>query len=382
MMEARKTNWNFSLCPQVGGKIDWPTIETFDWVQAMKGCLQDAEHHAEGDVFQHTRMVCESLVQMDSWKNCDENSRNILFAAALLHDVAKPVSSTVDGSGKIRSLKHTRIGASMAREILWANPEFDCPGFREREEIVRLVRFSGLPLWFFEKDDPEKAVVRASLSCRLRLLAVLAEADILGRESRDKKELLERISMFCEFSQENDCFDKAYVFPSDHSRYSYFHLNSKPAQREVFDDRRGRITIMSGLPASGKDRWIIENCRDLPVISLDGIRKDLGIDPAQNQGLVITKAKGVALGLLKNGSDFVWNATNISSSMRSNLIKFMEPYKPRICIVYKEAPGLKDLKKRNRERQEPVPESVLLKLLRRLEVPELSECHELLTCIS
>ena len=31
--------------------------------------------------------------------------------------------------------------------------------------------------------------------------------------------------------------------------------------------------MMSGLPGAGKDFWVAENLRDLPVISLDALRR-------------------------------------------------------------------------------------------------------------
>ena len=43
------------------------------------------------------------------------------------------------------------------------------------------------------------------------------------------------------------------------------------------------VTIMSGLPGSGKDTWLARNRPDLPVVSLDDIRGELGVEPTDNQ---------------------------------------------------------------------------------------------------
>lgn len=373
----QQSSWKFALCPDSSDPVlDWTRLGEFNWIRAMRGCRQDAEHHAEGDVFEHTRLVCESLLQLPAWQESTETERSILLAAALLHDVAKPLSTKIDAEGRISSLRHTKTGAAYARDILWDSNDFSKPDFWVREQIVKLVRFSGLPIWFMEKDDPRRAVLRASLSVRTDLLAILAEADIRGRRCRDQSELLNRLALFREFCLENNCFGRAAEFPTEHSRFAYFRLDSKDPLREVYDDRGPMVTIMSGLPASGKDTWIKKNNPELPVVSLDEIRAELKVDPDDNQGPVLNRARQLAAKYLKEDREFIWNATNVSGSLRSTLLSWLEAYKPRLKIVYVEAPPAV-LKQRNRNRKEPVPEAVIAKLVRRLEVPDLSEAHRI-----
>src|ERR687892_1519006 len=85
-------------------------------LDAMKGCKQPEQFHPEGDVFKHTRLMLQFLPGKVSVP---------LVFAVLLHDVAKPVSATVDETGRIRFSGHDRAGAEMA------------------EEIMRRLRFSG-----------------------------------------------------------------------------------------------------------------------------------------------------------------------------------------------------------------------------------------------
>lgn len=380
-IKTQNLSWSFPLCPSPGEKIRWHELEKLAWMLPMDGCLQDSQHHAEGDVLQHTKLVCEALVASDSWQKLDVGARNALFAACLLHDVAKPATSKTDEAGHISSMKHTRAGTSMAREILWRNAEFAFPSFYYREQIAKLVRFSGLPLWFFEKEDPVKAVLRASMSVRLDWLAVLAEADVNGRECSDKGDLESRVSMFKEFCIENKCFEQPREFASPHSRYTYFHTESRYPEREAYDDTKSKVTILSGLPGSGKNKWLRENAGNTPIISLDAIREVLDIEPEDSQGAVIARARQDAQVFLRKGEPFIWNATNVSSTLRSSLISFMEPYKASFRIVYIEAPTYAELKRRNSDRDKSVPEKVLMKLLGRLEVPDLSEAHELIVHI-
>jgi poly(A) polymerase len=82
----------------------------------MKGVLQPEQFHPEGDVFEHTRLMLQFLLEKVSVP---------LVFAVLLHDVAKPVTATIDETGRIRFSGHDRAGAEMA------------------EEIMRRLRFSG-----------------------------------------------------------------------------------------------------------------------------------------------------------------------------------------------------------------------------------------------
>jgi poly(A) polymerase len=78
-------------------------------VDAMKGCLQPEQFHPEGDVFQHTRLMLSLL---------PENVSGPLVCSVLFHDVAKPVTATVDETGRIRFNEHDRIGAEMTEAIM------------------------------------------------------------------------------------------------------------------------------------------------------------------------------------------------------------------------------------------------------------------------
>ena len=71
-------------------------------------------------------------------------------------------------------------------------------------------------------------------------------------------------------------------------------------------------TVLSGLPGAGKDTWIAANRADHPVVSLDALRAELGVDPAGDQRAVVDAAYQRAREHLRARRSFVWNATNIS----------------------------------------------------------------------
>jgi poly(A) polymerase len=74
----------------------------------MRGCAQSPEHHPEGDVWVHTRLLLTQL----------KNPSPVLAFSALLHDVGKPRTSKTEPNGRIRFFGHEGVGARMAEEIL------------------------------------------------------------------------------------------------------------------------------------------------------------------------------------------------------------------------------------------------------------------------
>ncbi|NJK66908.1 MAG: AAA family ATPase [Microcoleus sp. SU_5_3] len=367
--------WTFPFCPAAPDwSIDWDSIQTnFDWIANLKGCQQDPIYHAEGDVFIHTKMVCEALISSPNWRQLPDVERSMVFAAALLHDVAKPTFTKIEEDGRISSKGHARQGARMARQIL---SEFEPPvQFDIRETIVAIVQFGSLPIWLLDKPNPQQSVIKASQVVRCDFLALLAEADVRGRQCSDRQELLEKIELFREFCQENKCFDSPRQFPSAHSRFIYFRKENGNPDYAAFDDTRCEVVLMSGLPASGKDYWIQENLPDWPVISLDALRQEMNVPPDETPGSVIMEAKKRAREYMKTGRSFVWNATNTTKQMRQQLIKFFADYQARIRIVYLEVP-IAEIRQHNRSRTAMVSEAVIQKLALRLDIPDITEAHQ------
>jgi poly(A) polymerase len=100
-------------------------------LDAMKGCLQPEQFHPEGDVFQHTRLMLEMLPAEVSLP---------LVLSVLFHDVAKPITATVDETGRIRFNEHDRIGAEMTEAIMerlrFSRAEIDATVEMVRQHMV------------------------------------------------------------------------------------------------------------------------------------------------------------------------------------------------------------------------------------------------------
>lgn len=137
------------------------------------------------------------------------------------------------------------------------------------------------------------------------------------------------------------------------------------------------IHVLSGLPGAGKDYFIQKNYGELPVVSLDNLRRSQGISPTDKKGngRVVQQVKELAKRYLRERQSFVWNATNITSNMRTQLIDLMVTYRATVRLVYLEVP-YKKLLHQNQNRTHPVPIKVLEKMIGKLEVPQRWEATE------
>lgn len=354
-----------------GWSLDWPAVsEALEDVERLKGCPQSPEFHGEGDVWVHTLMVCEALTAEPEWRALPPGQRRTLFWTAVLHDIGKPATTRIDGD-RITSRGHSRRGAIMSRVLLW---RLGMP-IAERETIACLIAHHLVPFHLFERGDPVRLVSRISLAARCDWLALQARADANGRIAPDLQRLNDEVSMFRTFAEEQGCLADPFAFASDHSRFEYFRRPDRDPAYRAYDDTRLAVTLMSGLPASGKDTWIAEHLAGAPVVSLDAIRAELGVSPDEAQGKVIQEARERARVHLRAGRDFVWNATNLSRQVRGNCIDLFADYNARVRIVHMEAaPEVIGL--RNSARADPVPEKVIARMLERWEAPDLTEAHE------
>jgi predicted kinase len=111
------------------------------------------------------------------------------------------------------------------------------------------------------------------------------------------------------------------------------------------------------------------------VIDLDDLRGSLGVGPTDNQGTVIAQAIDKARDFLRAEQPFAWNATNLSRQMRAPLIDLFVGYGARVRLIYLEVPW-SEILQRNRTRAAAVPVAALQKMANRLEVPTVTEAHQ------
>lgn len=367
-------NWEGLKLSSLDDIIGW--AETQPWCRAMAECAQDAEWHSEGDVWTHTKMVCDELAKLDEWPSLSPHEQIVLVFTALFHDVAKPLTTQVDPeTGRVSSPKHAVKGEHVARGVLRA---IGCD-LKTREEIARLVRFHGRPAFLLERDEPAHEVVRLSWLVSNRLLYLFALADTRGRDTDSMTRPEENLHFWKVQAEELDCFEQPFPFASDHARFMFFRQPEPNLHYVPHADFSCQVTVMCGLPGSGKDTWLSRHRSNLPVVSLDDIRSELDVDPTDNQGDVVQFARERCREFLRSGTAFAFNATNIVKQTRKRWVDLFADYRAHVEIVYVE-PQFKRILQQNKKRNDPVPEQVIHKLAEQCEPPTWHECHTLRLC--
>lgn len=177
-------------------------------------------------------------------------------------------------------------------------------------------------------------------------------------------------------AEEAGCYDQPYPFATDHARFTFFRQREPNLHYVPHEDFACTVTLMAGLPGSGKDTWLSKHRADLPIVSLDDIRGELGVDPTDNQGRVAQEAQERCRGYLRSRTSFAFNATNTMRQTRGRWLDLFADYNARIEIVYVEPP-FENLLRQNKTRSKNVPEPVIRRLAEKCEPPTWIECHSL-----
>lgn len=368
-------------------KIHWTGIEAAlsSFVESMSRTEQNPEFHLEGDVWTHTKMVCQELVKLESFHALNEQQQQAAFLGALLHDVGK-IPTTRGEDGRWTSPNHTLVGSKMARQFLWQ--ELGLCGTAEkqqlRETVCNLIRYHSLPPHVLDDDNGKRKLMSVAANgqnCPLltvELLCVLCEADALGRTCRQQQErsrMVEQVQLCREFAREIGCLYGPFPFPSSHTQYTYLSGKEIVPEVELYDDTWGPAVLMPGLPGTGKDTWIREHYAHLPMVSLDEIRREMKIPPTESQHKVAEIGKERAKELLRKKQPFVFNATNLSPLVRSKQLSLFTQYHASTRILYLETEWKEQLR-RNGSRPDAVPEQAICHMMRELVLPEAREAYQ------
>lgn len=365
-------------------RIDWNGLYAAgprSLFEKMSEVYQNPAWHGEGDVWSHTQMVCEGLAGMAPFRRLPLRQRREVFLAALLHDIGKIPCTRLE-NGCLVSPNHTGVGARMARELLRVT--YGLGGTREqlcfRETVCSLIRYHSVPIHILSQDDPKRRLYKIAANGELAedftiaLLCMLVEADAGGRISKDRQETVELVRLCAEFADELSCLRRPFPFSSAYAQHAYLSGRKIQPGQELYDDTWGEVILMSGLPGTGKDTWIRERLGELPMVSLDEIRRRMHVAPREPQGPVAAAAREEAKEYLRKKQPFVWNATNLTPSLREKQIRLFQDYHASVQIVYLET-GWEEQTARNRARAGEVPQEALDRMMKNLVLPERFEAE-------
>ena len=348
----------------------------------LGGVPQDPVHHGEGDALVHTRLVVERMERQPSFLALGPEDRQLLLAAAALHDLGKARCTALE-DGRWTSPGHSAAGEKMARTYLMT--QLGLSGTPEaiglREAVCRLVRWHMGPCHVFGRDDPSRYLRQMASAGELTApftlekLAVLAEADCRGRECADRDALLEEIALFRALAEETGCLHGPFAYPDAYSRYGDLSGRAVAAGQRVYDPTWGTVVMVSGLPGTGKDTYIAGRYGDMPMVSLDQVRRETGAAPDDGGGAVLRAAREQARALLREKRPFLFNATNLSPANRGRWTDLFHRYGASVRIEYLET-GWEERQRRNLSRRDSVPENAVARMLRSFSPPLLTEAEQ------
>lgn len=151
-------------------------IHIIEELEPMVGFDQRSPHHAH-DVFTHTALVVQGTSPVPE-----------LRLAALLHDVGKPASFTMDENGRGHFRGHAKLSSQMANEILL---RLKAPTTL-REDVVWLIA-NHMNFCDAERKAVRRAMSRHGLQ-RMLWLMELQAADLGGKGAEPITQTLEKIN--------------------------------------------------------------------------------------------------------------------------------------------------------------------------------------------
>lgn len=313
-------------------RIDWRAIESSGLalcIASMKMTPQNPEWHAEGDVWTHTRMVCEALVASEEYQSLGSRLQQELFWAALLHDIGK-ITCTRQKDGVYISPNHAVIGSEEARRILWEDYGFcgtkERQGFRET--VCMLIRYHAVMHHIPEQKRLENKLIRMAsngeFSCdfTIELLCILAKADLCGRICDKTEGYAGAVDFFAAKSRQIGCYDQPFRFPSVFSEYACFTGRDIPPGQEMSDDTWGEVVLACGLDGPKMELWLYFHYDEYPrAYSAESARE-----------------------FLKAKEPFVWMDTGLTPSIREKMVKKAVNCGASVRIVWFEEEWVEELK--------------------------------------
>ncbi|SET23384.1 HD domain-containing protein [Thorsellia anophelis] len=305
-------------------------VETYPELKACKHTDQDPIYHGEGDVWTHTQMVVSSMIKSQYYKRSSNINRAILFLSALLHDIAKPITTTIDPkTHRIGHPNHSPIGAIMVR-ILLSQQDFP---FNIREEICNLIHNHQKPFYLMLQKHPLHTLYKLSWEVSLSNLIALARADIKGRINEDNPINLKRLKKLQTFIQQSNCYHQPAYFNNSLSRRIFAYTKTGLLSDIDIPNNTLRVTLI--LKLADKSSIVTQiKSNDINNVIESTSFQNLRQDP--NASIVINSMYTKAEQFIKLNQNFTWIVNDLSKLTRHKIITWLYKFNVHISVIYVE----------------------------------------------
>lgn len=323
-----------------GVELNWNYIDSIPEFQKLKECEQTPKWHKEGNAYEHVKCclnVAYNLIRDEKWERKDIDRKRCFLMSVLFHDIGK-ITTTKFIRDDWHSYGHEVEGDKITRKILWNEDQTG------RETVCSMVR------WHMERCGLNKCRNVADKSLKIALFADMEMlydvmfCDIFGSTPEDETSRHTDISIIdtmrllgSNANQYNTCGIRRNLF---HNEPCFVNYSIYP-----------KITVLVGLPGSGKDTWISKNVSsDDVVICRDDIRAELGLC-AHGEKIVGTREQEEIVSKIFNkklidaaesSKNIVINNINLKKKYRDAYRTLLNKYKYYWVYQVIEAPTLAD----------------------------------------
>lgn len=358
---------------------------TFPWGNEMEACPQDSLYHAEGNVWIHTMMVLNGAEERARERMPEALGQMRL--AAMFHDSAKPETTKIEWCDteqreRVKQPNHAKKGADKAWQSLIdaGMPVADV------REVAGLVLWHQRPSHILEQSNQAGRICRfVAEGGRWDRLLALCESDQSGRISPNVEEgllSLELLAIDIQALSENLGFDLMAGEAPQSGEWRVRIGEDWKADPFYAPQERAtkRLTIMSGLPGSGKSTWVQENAGDEVVISLDQIRSEFKRYKRNQEyeGKCYQEAVSRLRKALAADKSVIWDACNVDVRARSKITRLGRDYGADLRIISIDEP-FSACVDRNKGRDFPVPDDAMRGMAFSREMVLATEAHEVLS---
>lgn len=386
--------------------------EYFPDLEKLSETPQDPLWHGEGNVRIHTELVLDELLQSFEQKqnSVSEEEVNALVIGAALHDIGKVRTTKkkmIDGVSRIVSPRHAEFGMSYCASLLSALPSLSENIFFW---VLGIIGYHHHPRKLISSNSARGLYCRIARSVPLHLLGIFEQADLRGRICEDLDGQLEVLELFqleaenygvwkrspyenwrrrivSEFGV-NEGKESDYVFNAAVFLYENGEINSlEEAVGKTYERRghHGRLLLLCGPSGSGKSEWVSAylKCHEVKVVSLDVLREKISGKRMRqtDNGKVMQAAKELLREGLRKHDTIIWDATSLRRDGRRALISMAHDYQATSEMI-RFAVDPVELRRRNRKRENKVPDDILTRQIDRYEWPHVWEAHQVNTVVS
>jgi len=329
-------------------------------------------YHLEGSIWTHTMLVYMRALMF--------SNKNEVHIAALLHDLGKPYTmERNEDNKKVSFYSHEQVSTFLAIEVL-NKLEKDVPNYKfNKIKVLKLINWHSDFHKFMELEIKEYGLLRK------KDIVFLREKYLFENLFEDMY-ALNRADSYGRFMKEENIEYKEKMFKKIKEEYED-RVKYTNNEKENYNKNKKLLTILTGMPNSGKSSYLNNIDKDTIVISTDKYIEELHPDKSYDEIYSLLKDEDFKeidkklnkefIKAVRSDKNIIIDRTNMSKKSRRRWNVSKKKYEVKIvCFLIEE----KELKKRNEKRKKEgktISDETMFMMSKRLSVPGYDETNNI-----